>query len=382
MVGRSFSHDDAAGLLLVASEQPVAAVSRSFTTGDEGSFGELFPALAASELVPPGGVALLPMLAHDARFRTNLGFANPGSEPLALRVELRDASGVLLGTREHLLPPLGWVQDNGLLADLASLPVVDASAVVTADDAAPFVAYASVVDKLSGDPTLVLPAVVTSTSVVVPAVAHTAGVGGTQWRSDVEVLNPGTSAVEYRLELLTGEVVASAPFTLAAGEARRHADVVASVFARSGSAALRVVALSGEVAVVSRTFTAGDNGSFGQGVPAVAADAPAGSQLLTLPSLAESDAFRTNLGLVNAGDASLTAQVTLYRGDGSVVASFDREVPATSLVSLNGVFARAGVDDLASGYAVVSCDPPGTGLLAWASVVDNQSGDPSFVLAR
>jgi hypothetical protein len=378
VVSRTFALDDAAGPLLIASEQELAVASRSFTEEAAGTYGELFPAFAEADALTGGRVAVLPMLEQDTAFRTNLGLTNLGAAPVTVRVELLDAAGSPLGDREVELGPLAWVQLDGALG---AGPVADASALVSADDlAARFVAYASVIDNATGDPTLVLPTTASSEPLLLPAVSHGAGAAGTFWRSDLEVANPGPSDASYRLELLAGDVVASPAFSLAPGASRRHADVVASAFAASGNAALRVVPTAGAVAATSRTFTAGGGGTYGQGIPAVPESGSEGA--VALPGLEESVRFRTNLGLVNPGDSEVAATVELYRGDGSLAGALQETVPARSLAVLSRVFARVGATELDSGYAVVRTDTAGARLLAWASVVDNATGDPSFVLGR
>jgi hypothetical protein len=217
----------------------------------------------------------------------------------------------------------------------------------------------------------------------VPAVAHGAGAGGTFWTSDLAVANPGSAPASYRLELLAGDASTAADFDLGPGQARRHEDVLASVFAFTGTAAIRVVPTAGAVAVASRTFTPGGGGTFGQGVPALPESAVAvEGERVVLAGLSESAAYRTNLGLLNLGDGEIPVTVDLYRGDGSLAGSLTRTVRSRSLLVTSRAFAAAGAVEVASGYAVVSSDAPGARLLVWASVVDNGSGDPALVVGR
>ncbi len=381
LVARTFGLDAAVGQLLVVSEQPLAVSSRTFTSDGAGTWGQEVPALAEADLAAGATSVVVPMLRHDTAFRSNLGLVNAGDAPLTLEVELFDAAGTVLGSFSRDLGPLGWAQEDGVLATLGAAPVADAYAVVSADDpAARFAAYGSVVDNRTGDPTLVLGLAASTEELVVPAVAHGAGAAGTFWTSDLVVANPGGAPAAYRLELLAGETLLSPVFTLEPGSSRRHEDVVASVFVATGTAALRVVPTAGAVAAASRTSTPGDGGSYGQGVPAVVEDAPA--ERLVLAGLAESAAFRTNLGLVNPGEQDLQATVELYRGDGSLVGTLERVVPAASLLVLPRAFAVAGDRDVASGYAVVATATPGARLLAWSSVVDTASGDPVLAVGR
>ena len=376
LVGRGFGLDNAAGPLLVASERPLAVTSRTFTGGAGGSYGQEIPAIPEEELAEGGTALVLPMLRQDGAFRTNLGVTNGGDEPIVVEIALFDAEGRALGTVDRELPPLGWEQVDGVLAEVGAAPLSDAYAVVSASPStARFAAYASIVDAVTGDPTTItgLPAV--AEALVVPAAGRGPGLAGTFWRSDLEVVNPGRDPAAYRIERLDGS--AAVAFELAAGQAHRHTDVLAELGV-NGTAALRVVPTAGEVAVASRTYTTGGGGGFGQGVPAVAESTIAGGRAV-LPGLAESPRFRTNLGLVNPGDEDVAAVVELFRGDGSAAGAVRAPVPAGSLVTLVHAFGAGWVE---SGYAVVHGEPEGVPLLAWASVVDNATGDPVLVMGR
>jgi hypothetical protein len=382
LVARTFGLDSGAGPLLVASEQPLAVSSRTFTTGAVGSYGQAIPSLPEEALAQGATSVVVPMLRHDAAFRSNLGLVNAGEVPLTLEVELYDAAGNPLGALSSDLGPFGFIQHDGVLA--AAGEVTDAWAVVSSrDPAARFAAYGSVVDNGTGDPTLVLALAASSEPLVVPAAAHGPGLAGTAWRSDLVLANPGPTPASYRLELLAGDASASAELDLGPGESRRHEEVLASVFGFTGTAAIRVVPTAGAVAVASRTYTPGAGGTFGQGVAALAESAAIGEgERVVLPGLAEWASFRSNLGLVNLSYDPITVTAELHRGDGGLAGTLTRTVPARSLVITSRVFAAVGAEEVASGYAVVSTNTAGARLYAWASVVDNGSGDPVLVTGR
>ena len=140
---------------------------------------------------------------------------------------------------------------------------------------------------------------------------------------------------------------------------------------------------AGAVAVASRTYTPGAGGTFGQGVPAVAERSALARAIgWYWPAWRSRPPSARNLGLVNLGDGVVTVTAELYRGDGSLAGTLTRTVPARSLLITSRVFAGVGASEVASGYAVVSTDTAGARLLAWASVVDNASGDPALMVGR
>jgi len=95
--------------------------------------------------------------------------------------------------------------------------------------------------------------------------------------------------------------------------------------------------------------------------------------------LTENDAFRTNIGVANAGGARLDVTVDLRSASGQELGVRTFEVLPWSHVQINGVFTAAGYPDLADGYAVIRCDTAEARWFAYASVVDNRSGDPVYI---
>ncbi len=363
-----------AGSLTLEAGAPLAAVARSWTPAGEGGYGQALPAA-----VPTSGAMVLPGLRASGGFRTNLGVA-AGPEGAAVTVELRGAGGSALGREAVELGPWEAVQWTRVAPDS---PL--AWAVVHADR--PVAAYASVVDGATGDAVTVLPAAVSSAPLVVPAAAHLPGIGGTSWRTDLDLVAPGPGAARVRVELLPtagGAVPAAAPVEVPAGGAVRVEDVVAALFPGHGVGALRIVPLEGPVAATSRTFTAGGGGTYGQTVPAVPeAAALAPGETGVLAGLRGGPAagawFRTNLGLVNLGDEAAEVEVVVRRGTGEAVTALHPVVPALGYLQLVRVLADAGWA-VADGWAVVRPLTPGARVLAWASVVEGATGDPVLVL--
>ena len=116
----------------------------------------------------------------------------------------------------------------------------------------------------------------------IPATAHASGLNGANWRTDLEVHNPGPTAASFSLQLLPRDTNNTTPagqlgFTLDPQKSVRYVDVLESVFHFTGAAALRIVPTSGTVIATSRTYNlVGANSvglpvgaSFGQFVPGV-----------------------------------------------------------------------------------------------------------------
>jgi len=245
-----------------------------------------------------------------------------------------------------------------------------------------FLAALALVSLLSG---------VDAEDLYIPASAHTGGVGDTQWRTDLEVKARGAEAATFTLDLLPegldNSAPASASFSVAAGACLRLEDVLASAFSFTGTAALRLRTGSGMVLVASRTYNDDPDGTYGQYVPAVAAGAaPLASVDYALIQLSRSaspdDGYRTNLGALNLTASHIVVEVDLHSATGDLLGTVPLSLHPYSLEQVTDIFARVTPGDVEDGFALVRSRSTGARFLAYASVVDNRSGDAVFIPAQ
>ncbi|MDD5563312.1 MAG: CARDB domain-containing protein [Thermoanaerobaculaceae bacterium] len=234
-----------------------------------------------------------------------------------------------------------------------------------------------------------------STVFMISNSAHSTGAKGTNWWTDVEFHNPTTAMASYTMALLKRNTDNSSPqtvsFMLNPGSSQRYTDVINTVFGFNGAAAILVTVNSGSVIVTSVTYNRlgpgnpgnfPDGSTFGQYVPAFTDDQAitAGDQgriiqLSHEPSLAT--AFRTNIGLVNAAVTPVAVTLNLYDKFGN---SLGPAVPVNlrglEFQQLDRVFEQFTNQVVADGYAIVRTTTPGGRFFAYASVIDNRTGDP------
>jgi hypothetical protein len=89
--------------------------------------------------------------------------------------------------------------------------------------------------------------------------------------------------------------------------------------------------------------------------------------------------FRTNLGFVNTTGHPTTVFVELRDWDGSVIGSLTVNLAPFQYTQLNNVFKGVVDRALESAYALVYTSTSSAGYFAYASVVDNRSGDPIYI---
>lgn len=354
-----FSTDGAAALRIAARSGAVAVTSRTYNSLGAGnalglpegaSFGQFIPALAADDAIPSGDAGDLIQLSHDpslaAVFRTNLILVNASDAATAVEVDLRLDDGSLLGTVSTDLRPWEYDQFDRVFEQVTSSAVAGGYATVRpTTPGGRVLAMASVVDNVTGDP-VAIPAsrrsVVGETSLnetlTIPAAARVSGAAGTNWRTDLAIANTAFPPVFTRVDLLrrgetniqpVSETVVTMP-----GESNRYDDVLQSLFATDGAAALR---LSGSgIVAPSRTYNligADDplglpaGATFGQYLAPVpwTQGVLVGERAL-LPHLSHDPSLRTgsrtNLVLVNNATRDSDLTVELFRSDGTSLGGF------------------------------------------------------------
>lgn len=139
------------GAIRVTGTSALAVASRIYDDrrgGNGGTIGQFVPAVQRSGALRSG---VMVQLANNSGSRTNVGFFNPTTSAVSVRLELRDASGTLLGTRVITLGPLSQEQ-TGIGIYFVGIDLSDRPALsVSFDASAPIVAYASVLDNVSAD---------------------------------------------------------------------------------------------------------------------------------------------------------------------------------------------------------------------------------------
>ena len=219
---------------------------------------------------------------------------------------------------------------------------------------------------------------------IVPATAHNPGLEGTLWRTDLTAVNRGPSPAALALVYATGEGSTLRSASVPAGGTVEWPDVLATLFGVDPGATSQgtlQIASDRPVALVARTYDETTAGTLGAAYPALGPqDGIAFGAIGVLPGLKSSAGFRTNLGLVNLAGSDCDARVTLHRVSGLVAGTpLDLALPAGQWVPLNDVFARAGAGPQDLAYATVEPVTPGSRVWAYASVVDNGTGDPTMV---
>ncbi|MHB0969380.1 MAG: hypothetical protein ACYC7A_07980 [Thermoanaerobaculia bacterium] len=242
-----------------------------------------------------------------------------------------------------------------------------------------------------------------SDTYVIPAVGKVQGGAGTNWLSDVYIMNPQRHALNVSVVFLPTasefqyEVIVPVP----ANATAFIDDAVGTLFSRATTGSLLLATFPEDnpgvpdkmidraFLVNSKTFNSLAAGTFGQSIE--------GSftglfdfnydQITAIATGVQNwgtnrvNGFRTNVGATNLGDSSVTMRVFVYDAVGNEVRNIPFFIPPTTHmqdalpVTLQGGSVEFRIeDDLywndASKYAVV---------FPYVSIVDNRTGDPIYV---
>ncbi len=152
----------------------------------------------------------------------------------------------------------------------------------------------------------------------------------------------------------------------------------------TGSGALQVLSTQ-PLVVTSRTYNLASSGfTYGQGYDGIASSSALGAgQSGYLPQLVQTGVagqvgtYRTNIGVTNGGGGAASVTVTVFTWDGTQAWSDTRSYDPGQFYQYQEPYRiGAGLTNVSAGYAVVTVNS-GSGVDAYASVIDNGSGDPT-----
>ena len=220
---------------------------------------------------------------------------------------------------------------------------------------------------------------------LVSSVAHAPGAAGTKWRSDFAAVNRGAAAADLTLTFWpygSGDGVVK-QHTLASGATVEWKDVLVSLFEQTATSVKGSVQVdaSAPVQISLRTYNQATEGTYGQGYPAVTTgEALAAGVVGVIPQLAKSAALRTNVGVLNVGAADVAVAIKLFTAAG-VQAGTTKEatVAPARYWQQDDIFTATGAGALEGAYATVEVLTAGGRVWAYASVIDNGTGDPTTV---
>ncbi len=307
------------------------AVSASVfnSSNPAGTYGTTIPAFRSDRSAGANEKIFLTGLTSTETTHTNLYLQEATGLPASATIQFFNEQGVAIASREESLAGFGLLPLN------SSVPAGGVSAVITTkgDSAGRVLAYATPVDKRSGDTWAVADwprqyGYQATGPMLIPVAGALRGANDTYFRTDVAIMNSGESSGSgtMRFHSRTGSV-SEQNIELQTSQSRIINDVLVSIFGISGDDAgyITFTPTSGNFAITSRTYTtvAGEPATFGSGVPTLALDSGIrlGGETRRMGGINDAAAatvsarrpntFRTNLILVETAGEAVTVRATL-----------------------------------------------------------------------
>jgi Proprotein convertase P-domain len=389
VVARRFAEAAPRGSLILQTAAPGLVVTSRTASGDaeSGSYGQFIGSVSPSQLTrlddPP---LVIGELGNGDDVRTNLGLTEvAGASAIVSVVRFDGATGapVAAPTLFTVAPysnlQVGLSQPTGSAPGYAKVTVTAGAGRITA--------YASLVDNRTGD-AVFIPAVQTPAidRLVIPVVARQPGRGGTRWRSSLQLVNlgPAAAVLDLRLRQRQGapHQPAATSATLDPGRTLTFEDVLEELFGLDRGVGSLEISLSGgeaQIVATSRTFNLTPEGSYGQGVPAVAAGVGPRAVITHVDGVG---AQRVNLGACEVTGLSARVRATILDAHGrSLGEPLTLEPGPFELVQVDDIFAAAGADPTPNCRIELEQLSVGGEFVGYASVVDGVTGDAIFVPA-
>ncbi len=389
VLGRWFGITSGAAALHVSSNQPLVVASRTYNDTGAGTYGQFIPGEKTDDAFDASFPVYVMGMVETSSYRTNLGLVNPTSSAIQVIANFSDSDGVFLANRTYTVPAQSTIQVNRILNTIGASGNNHAWAALQVNSGE-FFAYISVVDNTSGDP-VYRPALLAPSApmnAVLDGAATIAGAAGTNWVTDAAFFNASVADQNVTLRLWRRDANNATPlersFTVRPTQVYGIADVLGQLFGQSQTAGSIEVVSGANLIADARTYNLVATGTYGQYIPARGADDAIAAGVGYLCMTSQSAIARTNLGLTNLDDQPADVEVRLFDSNGNQVGGTQiYTVRAHGTTQVNRVVEEFTGQDLATARLEISVGAatPNGLILAFGSVVDEQTGDPVFEAA-
>jgi hypothetical protein len=217
---------------------------------------------------------------------------------------------------------------------------------------------------------------ISGTRVIVPVIGRFPGAGGTQWRTDVFIANPGSPTYQLTLRFYpTGQPVQVRTITITPFSVLTLTDICLNTFGLANTGGvLEVDAGVYTTQVRARIYNVGNPaGQFGQGVPGIGYG-NLGRQAY-LYGLSTIGGNRVNIGVANPNDVAIVVNIYVNNHLNTQLATRAVTVQPHQYVQYNDIVVALGIAPQEGLIVNMLSDQL---LYGFASEVRNDTGDAVF----
>jgi hypothetical protein len=222
---------------------------------------------------------------------------------------------------------------------------------------------------------------------LVPAVTHAGGLGGSVWRTDVQIYNPDPN-VSPQNPLVMTATMRNITRTIEIFDSTYIFEDFMQRFTNVDDGPVPVIITTKSKyapQIWTRTYNQTESGTYGQFVPAIRLDdvgggSAIGSGKYYLAGLRSNARYRTNIGFVNPTSTMVPVNVAVYDDRGIRVGQYSRQIQPFALLqeAIHSVVSNISPD---RPFSIEVDVPAGQWMIAFASFIDNGSADPVYIQA-
>ncbi|MFN2238784.1 MAG: hypothetical protein ABR524_05275 [Thermoanaerobaculia bacterium] len=371
-----FGLSEATGHIRIRTGGELEAWATTWNDSPAGRFGQRIPGWSRGD---EGAVRWLAGLRHDQLFRTNLGLVETAGQPRSVNLTLFDADGVEGASASISLEPHQASQQS--LESLFGGQVTAGSA-VRIESSPDVIAWASRVDQNTGDAAFsyaAAPAAFTGAAHTWSAdvVGSAPGAEESNWKTELTLLNP--SPLEATVNLLyLGSGSESASLTIPPGASFTAEDLFGALFPHLGPSTgpLRVVSTAPLIGSI-RVYNDTSGGTWGQTVPLRELGLAAAAKPRQIFVVGGHAGQRINIGLVETSGIEAEVELRLLDQGGNLLSIETLRLAPLGFQTILGAIDALGL----AGPVRLEIRAP-SAVQAWASVVEDRTGDAIFIDGR
>jgi subtilisin family serine protease len=211
-------------------------------------------------------------------------------------------------------------------------------------------------------------------------IAHTTGSNNSVWQSSLSVCNVSSSNASVVLTYRYGSSSVTRNVTIRPYGLAEWKDAPIDLFGVGGkSSGVVTIDSNARLLVAVRTFNSSVNGTFGQSLPGASSSVSmTNGQFGIISPLRRTTQFRTNIGVINTGSKSCVVEFVFGDTNGYVIGDpITMNLAPGEWKQTNEVLKKAGISRADGAVALVRLQTAGAEVWAYATVIDNWSGDPT-----
>lgn len=383
-----FNENNTFGAIYFTSDKNIFISSRTYNDLQAmGTYGQFVPSIVLSNLLESNEDGYILNLIQNENFRTNVGFVNFSSTQSNFNVDFYKEGGILIGTIPVTLKPYSHLQLLSPISQFTSDQIESSYAIVSQiSPSAKIAGYASIVDNFSSDPIFVplkkIKEIQGKKHQIVSVIARAKGAYGSNWRSDLKIFNPFQNQnITFKFYPTGGEVY-EVQKSISSNSLVSYNDVILSLFSsdlENVSGSLHIFSDNG-LFITSRTYNLIENKSYGQYIPGENEENSIfQNETALILHLSYTEDYRCNVGFTEFAGTSTEVQVKLYDKDRVLLGFKNYQLNPYSNLQIINIFGDLNVTKHYEAAFVEIKLLNGSKVYSYASVVDNRTGDSSFI---